>query len=165
MKPAAADNAIDSATQNLLNYLNDGDENPNLTGQDKWKLEDDILVSLATIQSAVKSFRLWQARILAGVEPFTAESKRAHHDRLRQLLELVQVLQVKVEQVEGVFRSRGRGNYSVSCAHDLWVAKLDVGSILRENWSPVAPISQSFEEVELDGENADFLERLAAGAP
>jgi hypothetical protein len=165
MKPAAADDVIASATQNLLNYLNDGDENPNLSSKDKWKLEDDILVSLATIQSAVKSFRLWQARIIAGIETFAPETKRVHHDRLRRLLDLIEVLLGKVKQVEGIFRSRGHGNYTVSCAHDLWVSKLDVSLILRENWSPVALISQSFEEVEMDGENADFLERLAAGSP
>ncbi len=161
MNPAA--DAIASATQNLLNYLNEGDGN--VTSQDRWTLEDDILVSLATIQSAVKSFRLWQARVIAGVESFAAETKRAHHARFRQLLELIQVLQVKVDQVETVFRSRRPGNYTVSCAHDLWVAQLEVSSILRENWSPVAPISRSFQDVELDGENADFLERLTAGTP
>lgn len=152
MSSKTADELISASVgifSNNLTHLDAG-----VTQQDQWELEQQILLA-SNLLGAVK--RAYQSRLIAAQQgrfPFGPKEQVLHRQLLDTLADVFTELEERVQVMERV------RDQHVAHSHELFTAGLELQSLLKQQWVPVAPVSVAFEEVEVGAGNEAFLARF-----
>ena len=89
-----------------------------------------------------------------GHEPYIAQDEQKYKKLLMSLADTFGELELRVNRMEAAIGEH------VANSQGVFINGLEIQSLLKQNWVPAASVSMAFEEVEMEGENEEFLANI-----
>jgi hypothetical protein len=137
---------------NNLANLPDG-----MTEEDRYELEDQILLARDLFNAVRSAFQSWLVRVNRGAVGFDPKTQERYAVTLNMIGTIFGQLESRADEMNRAC------DLTVAHYNDLYIWRLELQTLLKQQIVPVAPASSAFDEVDLSPANAAFFKKFLGG--